>query len=78
MRVHCLTVHRRVAIRCTEIQVDRYITSLFLYFFSMNPIVSFKISTNAAFHLSCVAMERATILPAVFAVIVLRDLRMLP
>ena len=30
---YCLTVHRRVAIRCTEIQVDRYTTSLFLSLF---------------------------------------------
>ena len=34
---YCLTVHRRVAIRCTEIQVDRYITSLFLYLFFHEP-----------------------------------------
>lgn len=30
---YCLTVHRRVAIRCTEIQVDRYTTLLFLSLF---------------------------------------------
>ena len=30
---YCLTVHRRVAIRCTEIQVNRYTTSLFLPLF---------------------------------------------
>ena len=30
---YCLTVHRRVAILCTEIQVDRYTTSLFLSLF---------------------------------------------
>ena len=34
---YCLTVNRRVAIRCTEIQVDRYITSLFLSLFFHEP-----------------------------------------